>query len=172
MWSLNSLERRNRRAVELTKTQSLGGPSAIFIFSTSRRNDANFVVAQRQTGSRRNEESEARSSGGTRAPELGTRNSELGILTGLQQLEKVVLELKGVAGLRKTPLFSPRRGPSAIFIFSTSASEKWKSHHLLTIVLRGTNSTVPQLPLRSRSKSRSRGDATVQASRVVAQSHR
>jgi hypothetical protein len=109
---------------------------------------------------------------GTRNSELGTRNSELGILTGLQQLEKVVLELKGVAGLRKTPLFSPRRGPSAIFIFSTSASEKWKSHHLLTIVLRGTNSTVPQLPLRSRSKSRSRGDATVQASRVVAQSHR
>jgi hypothetical protein len=72
-----------------------------------------------------------------RNSELGTRNSELGILTGLQQLEKVVLELKGVAGLRKTPLFSPRRGPSAIFIFSTSASEKWKSHHLLTIVLRG-----------------------------------
>jgi hypothetical protein len=54
------LERRNRRAVELTKTQSLGGPSAIFIFSTSRRNDANFVVAQRQTGSRRNEERERR----------------------------------------------------------------------------------------------------------------
>jgi hypothetical protein len=111
------LERRNRRAVELTKTQSLRGPSAIFIFSTSpskrckfcccaasngfatqrgkrsevkwrnssagigaplnspkrnplgdpqqfslfrlhRRNDANFVVAQRQTGSRRNEERE------------------------------------------------------------------------------------------------------------------
>jgi hypothetical protein len=80
---VEELERRNRRAVELTKTQSLRGPSAIFTFSTSPSKRCKFCCCAASNGfaTQRGKRSEVKwrnSNAGIGAPLNSPKRNPLG----------------------------------------------------------------------------------------------